>query len=138
MTDQELAGAGILAGFGVMMFAFIFIVSIFFVVTYWKIFTKAGQPGWAAIVPIYNLYVMMVIVSRMGIVWFVLCFVPIVWFVPPLVLPFKMAEAFGKSAGFGVGLLLLPVVFLPMLAFGSATWVGAAPADGNVVPEPAA
>ena len=94
----------------------------------WKIFEKAGQPGWAAIVPFYNTYVLIVEVCKLPPVWFWLLLVPcaniVAAFYVIFVVPFKLAEKFGKDAGFGVGLLLLGIVFYPILGFGSAQYVG--------------
>ena len=98
------------------------------IASYWKIFEKAGQPGWAAIVPFYNTYVLIVEVCKMPPIWFWLTLIPCVNFVVLIILmfmiPFNLAEKFGKDAGFAVGLLLLGIVFLPILAFGSAKYQG--------------
>lgn len=101
-------------------------VIVLMLVAHWKIFEKAGQPGWASIVPFYNSYVMIVEVCKLPPVWFWLTLVPcaniVALFYLVFVLPFKLAEKFGKDAGFGVGLLLLGIVFYPILAFGSAQY----------------
>ena len=124
MSEQELAiGAG-LAGLGAMMFIIWLGIAAIFVVSMWKLFTKAGQPGWAAIVPVYNSYVMIGPVCGMSIMWFIFMFVPLLNLAAALYIPIKLAEAFGKGVGFGIGILLLPIVFLPILAFGDSTWVG--------------
>ncbi len=86
----------------------------------WKTFTKAGEPGWAAIIPIYNLIVMVKIAGK-PMWWVVLYFIPLVSLVPLFVVPIGIAQRFGKSAGFGIGLALLPFIFYPMLGFGDAT-----------------
>lgn len=95
----------------------------------WKTFVKAGQPGWAAIVPIYNLYVLTQIVGRPAW-WIVLFFIPIVSIVAAFILAIDMAKSFGKGTGFGIGLALLGPIFYPILGFGSATYVGPAAAQG--------
>lgn len=89
----------------------------------WKLFVKAGQPGWAAIVPIYNTYVMTQIVGR-PILWFVLTFVPCVNFVAMVLIMIDLAKSFGKSTGYAIGMILLPFVFIPMLGFGDAQYSG--------------
>ncbi|QEL13447.1 DUF5684 domain-containing protein [Limnoglobus roseus] len=90
----------------------------------WKIFEKAGEPGWAAIVPFYGAYILITRVARMEAAWFWLLLVPVVnGFVAIgliFTLPFALAQRFSKDAGFGVGLLLLGFVFYPILAFGDA------------------
>lgn len=91
----------------------------------YKIFEKAGKPGWAGIVPIYNLFVLTEIVGR-PILWFVLCFVPCVNIVIIVLLMIDLAKSFGKTAGFGVGLAFLGFVFAPMLGFGPDRYLGPA------------
>ncbi len=90
----------------------------------WKVFVKAGQPGWAAIVPFYNIYVMTQIAGRPAW-WLVLFFIPVVSIVAAVILFIDIAKAFGKGAGFGIGLALLGPIFFPILGFGSATYQGA-------------
>jgi hypothetical protein len=89
----------------------------------WKVFTKAGHPGWAAIIPIYNLYILTKIAGRPWW-WLLLFLVPIVSLVIAIILSIDVAKAFGKGTGFGVGLALLGFVFYPMLGFGDATYKG--------------
>lgn len=89
----------------------------------WKLFVKAGQPGWAAIVPIYNTYVMTQIVGR-PILWFILTFIPCVNFVAMVLIMIDLAKSFGKSTGYAIGMILLPFVFIPMLGFGDAQYSG--------------
>ena len=92
-------------------------LSILMFISLWKIFKKAGKPGWASIVPIYNIYIMCEIAEKEW--WYVLlsC-VPFANIYAMIVLYNGMAKRFGKSGGFVAGMLLLPVVFFPMLAFG--------------------
>ena len=90
----------------------------------WMVFTKAGHPGWAAIVPFYNLYILLKIAGRPGW-WLLLMLIPLVSLVILIVVYIDVAKAFDKGAGFGVGLALLGIVFLPILGFGSAQYVGA-------------
>jgi len=94
---------------------------IFTIVGIWKVFVKAGQPGWAAIIPIYNLYILLKIGGRPG--WWILLFlIPFVNFVIAIILAIDIAKAFGKGTGFGIGLAFLSVIFYPILGFGSATY----------------
>jgi len=85
----------------------------------WKIFTKAGQPGWASIIPIYNWYILCKIVGRPGW-WVILLLIPFVNFIVGIILCIDLAKSFGKGVGFGIGLILLGVIFFPILGFGSA------------------
>jgi len=100
-------------------------VVVFMVASIWRVFTKAGQPGWACLVPIYNLIVILQIVGR-PLWWIVLMLIPIVNFVVMIVIAIDLAKSFGKTAGFGIGLILLGVVFYPILGFGDAKYVGPA------------
>ena len=100
---------------------------ILMIAAMWKIFSKAGQPGWASIIPIFNTYVMCKIAGRPGW-WLLLLFIPFVNLIIWIILCIDIAKAFGKGAGFGIGLLLLPFIFFPVLGFGSAQYQGAAPA----------
>jgi hypothetical protein len=90
----------------------------------WKTFEKAGKPGWAAIIPIYNVIVLLEIAGR-PIWWFILLLIPIVGVVIAIIVCLDVAKAFGKSAGFGVGLALLGFIFFPMLGFSDAQYLGA-------------
>ena len=100
----------------------------------WKVFTKAGKPGWAAIVPIYDVIVLLQIVGR-PLWWIVLLLIPLVSLVIAIILCIDLAKSFGKGAGFGIGLLLLGFIFFPILGFGSARYVG--PSAGGATPVPA-
>ena len=93
----------------------------------WKAFVKAGQPGWAVLVPIYNIVVMLRIAGR-PVWWLLLMFIPFVNFVIAIVVSMDIAKRFGKGAGFGIGLAFLGVVFWPILGFGSAQYMSAGPA----------
>lgn len=85
----------------------------------WACFSKAGEPGWAAIVPIYNVVVMLKIAGR-PLWWLVLMFIPFVNFIVSIVVAVDFGRAFGKGTGFGVGLAFLPFIFYPLLGFGDA------------------
>jgi len=101
----------------------------------WKIFTKAGQPGWASIIPIYNWYILCKIVGRPGW-WVILLLIPFVNFIVGIILCIDLAKSFGKGVGFGIGLIRLGVIFFPVLGFGSAQYQG--PAAGGLTPAPQA
>jgi hypothetical protein len=105
---------------GLLLILAIFVVII---ASIWKVFVKAGQPGWAAIIPIYNLYILCKIAGKPGW-WVILMFIPIVSIVIYLLVSLSVAKSFGKGAGFGVGLWILAFIFYPILAFGDATYVG--------------
>src|SRR5256885_4444159 len=111
------------------------LIALFLIVAMWKVFTKAGQPGWACIIPIYNLYVWCKIVGRPWW-WILLMLIPFVNFIIAIILGIDMAKSFGKGAGFGIGLALLGIIFLPILGFGSAQYQGPAASQGVAVTPP--
>jgi hypothetical protein len=100
---------------------------ILMIVTMWKIFTKAGKPGWASLIPIYNIFVMLDIAGKPGW-WFLLFLIPIVNLVIMILVLVSLATNFGKGGGFVAGLIFLPIIFYPILAFGSAQYKPVPPA----------
>lgn len=108
---------------GLILAVMVLAVSILMIASVWKVFTKAGQPGWAAIVPIYNLIVMLQIAGK-PVWWLILFFIPVVNLVVAVMMVVALARSFGKGTGFGIGLLLLSFVFYPILGFGDARYVG--------------
>jgi hypothetical protein len=102
---------------------FCFAASIFAIICMWKVYEKAGKPGWAAIVPIYNFIVLLEIVGRPWTHIFFLL-IPIYNIVFLIQVYHALSLSFGKDAGFTVGLVLLGVVFFAILAFGSAVYKG--------------
>jgi hypothetical protein len=98
---------------------------------YWRILTKANEPGWAALIPIYGMVKLLRIGGRSGW-WALLAFVPYVGIIADVVQSISLARVFGKGVPFGIGLLLLPFVFAPILGFGSAEYIGTAPDALNV------
>jgi hypothetical protein len=100
------------------------VVGIFFLICNWKLFSKAGKPGWASLIPIYNTIVMLEIVGR-PIWWIVLLFIPFVNLIIGIILMLDLAKAFGRGSAFAIfGLLLFPYIGIPMLAFGGSKYVG--------------
>jgi hypothetical protein len=89
----------------------------------WKVYAKAGEPGWAAIIPIYNIVVMLKIAGK-PVWWIILMLIPFVNFIIALLVCLDIAKNFGKGGGFGIGLFLLGFIFFPILAFGDAKFVG--------------
>ena len=87
----------------------------------WKAFEKAGAPGWAAIIPIYNYYVMVKMAGKEGW-WVILLFIPLVNLIVIFIVSIEIARNFGKSTGFGVGMVFLSFIFWPILGFGDAEW----------------
>ena len=99
------------------------IIAVVAIVAQWKIFTKAGKPGWHSIIPFLNLYDLFEISGFNG--WmFLLLLVPCVGEVFLYIVYWKLAQAFGKGTGFGIGMILLTPIFMLLLAFGDAKYVG--------------
>ena len=98
-------------------------ITILWIAAMWKIYAKADHPGWAAIIPIYNVYVWCKIVGRPGW-WVILLFIPIVNFIIGIILSLDLAKSYGKGIGFGIGIIFLPFIFLLILGFGSAKYEG--------------
>lgn len=84
---------------------------------FWKIFEKAGEPGWAAIIPIYNLYVL-IKVSGNAWWWLILFFIPVLNLLAAAKISIDVAGKFGKGILFGLGLTFLSFIFYPLLGFG--------------------
>ena len=104
-----------------------FIVSVLSIVALWKLFKKAGKPGWASIIPIYNIVVLFQIVNISP--WLILLMlIPIVNFVVMLVLSIvvcsRLAKAYGKGTGFAIGLFFLYPIFILILGLGDSKYVG--------------
>jgi hypothetical protein len=109
------------SGFPTGLIIFWCAVFVLLIVAQWKVFTKAGQPGWAAIIPIYNYYIMTKIAGKPGwwtILMILIPFVFSIWVIN------MISKSFGKDEGFTVGLLLLGVIFWPILGFGKAKYLG--------------
>ncbi|WP_424185570.1 DUF5684 domain-containing protein [Actinokineospora sp. G85] len=123
-TSTEVP-TGLLVGMGL----FYLVFAVFMIAAMWKIFTKAGQPGWAAIVPIYNVIVLLKIAGRPAW-WVLLMLIPLVNIVILILLYIDVAKSFGKDGGFAALLILLPFIGFPILGFGSARYVGPAAAPG--------
>ena len=107
---------------GVIIVIYLAII-VLMIASMWTIFSKAGKPGWASIVPIYNLIVLLEIVGKPWW-WLLLMLIPIVNIVILIIVWHNLSLSFGKGGGFTVGLILLNIIFLPILAFGDAKYVG--------------
>jgi len=101
-----------------------FAVIILMIAAMWTIFSKAGKPGWASIVPIYNIIVLLEIVGK-PLWWLLLMLIPIVNIVILIIVIHQLSLSFGKGGGFTAGLILLGAIFYPILAFGDAKYLGA-------------
>ena len=108
---------------GVLYVVFLIVVCAIGLIASIKIFQKAGKPGWHAIVPILNLYDLFEIAWGKGLMFLTLL-IPVVGFVVLIVLDVKLARSFGKGGGFAAGLIFFEPIFMLMLAFGSAEYIG--------------
>lgn len=108
-------------GAGYIIFSLAF--AVFMVVVMWKVFEKAGYPGIGAIIPIYNVYVEVKMAGFSGIamLWFLVPFANIIF---GIMLIFRIAERFGKSGLFALGMLIFSPIFWAILAFDDSTYQG--------------
>lgn len=117
--------------FGMIFWIVCLAVTVFYIASMWKIYTKARQPGWASLIPIYNAVVLHQMVGK-PIWWVILYFVPIVNIVIAIIVTHALSLSFGKGVGFTVGLILLGFIFYPILAWSDAQYLG--PTAGTPVP----
>lgn len=146
-TEEAVLGGALVGGAFATIFIGMLVFYILVVIACWKIFTKAGEAGWKALIPIYNVYILYKI---SGISFWTWCFIPVIvasifntlaqnggdlatlWSLIYLVImvavdvkiAIALAKAFGKGTGFMVGLVLLPNIFQIILGFSSAKYVG--------------
>mgnify|MGYP004495653349 FL=1 len=132
-TSADLAIAGITGGLMVVYGILGCVIGVLGIIAMWKIFTKAGKPGWAAIIPVYNMVVLYQIVGLNplllliligSIIPFVNFLVAIAFFVLNIISSIKLSKVFGKGTGFAVGLIFLPFIFQLILAFDKSEYVG--------------
>ena len=110
--------------FGATFLVIYLVLLIFGIVTMWKLYLKASKPGWASIVPIYSYVIYMEIIGR-PVWWILLLFIPIVNLVISIIILYDFLKSYGKDGlGFFFGTLFLPFIFLPILAFGNAKYIG--------------
>lgn len=124
-TEQML---NLFKGMGTGMLIVWIAIMVFMIISWWIVFKKAGQPGWAILIPIYNFLVILRVASKPW--WWVFALLlAIIPFAGPILLLVAMififhgiSKNFGQGAGFTVGLVLLSIVFVPILAFGDYKW----------------
>jgi len=117
-----------LAGLGAGIMIFFLAIMVFMIIVMWIIFNKAGQPGWAVLIPIFNILVFLRVAGKPW--WWIFAFLlPIIPFVGSLLylvawifIVHGISKNFGQGGGFTVGLILLGFIFYPILAFGKYTW----------------
>jgi hypothetical protein len=126
-NSNTSAGTGAAAG---IFFLFAIAAYVFYGYCWGLVFRKAGQPLWAGFVPIYSTYVTLKIIGRPWW-WLLLLLIPIVNVVLWIIIYLDLAKSFGKGVGFGLGLLFLSFIFVPILAFSDARYLGPVAAPGG-------
>ena len=130
LASSDSGGAGVI----IVIYLALIVLGV---VGFWKVFTKAGEEGWKSIIPIYNVYTLLKIVGRPGW-WLILFFIPFVNVIIWIIVALDLAKSFGKGTGFGVGLIFLGFIFMLILGFGDAKYVGpgGVPAQLGAAPPP--
>ena len=108
-------------GPGTMFWVIWCIIIVIEIAAMWKVFQKAGQPGWAAIIPIYNVIVLLQIAGK-PIWWILLYFIPLVGLIIAIIVIHNISVNFGKGVSFTLGLIFLSPIFFPILAWGDAQY----------------
>jgi hypothetical protein len=124
MGYSSSSSAATAFGAGMIIYTIVLLaISIVMIVAMWKLFEKAGKPGWAALVPYYNFYILFDIIYGNG--WkMLLLLIPFANFVFLILMYVNLAKVFGKSGGFAAGLIFLSPIFIPILGFGDASYEG--------------
>ena len=120
MLIATQCGNGYSGGFA---FLIALVVGVFMVAAMWRVFTKAGQPGWGVLIPFYNVVLMLRIAGKPGW-WLIFFFIPVINLVVQIVMTIDIARNFGRSGWFAAGLIFLPIIFFPILAFGESVYIG--------------
>ncbi len=127
LLDNDPAGAAAAAGmlaFGGIFMMVCLAIAVICIIGMWKVFEKAGQPGWACLIPIYNLYILLKVAGRPGW-WLLLFLIPLLNLVFLLLVSIDIAKCFGQGAVFGVVLIfLLGGIGYIILGFGNYRYVG--------------
>lgn len=123
--------SGIFATFDGMMMLFSSLIQIFMIICLWRLFTKAGKAGWKALIPIYNVIVLLEI-AGLSALYIVLYFIPFVNIYALFKTYITLAHKFGKSTGFGVLMMFFSIVCVPILAFGNSTYQGGDHSENTV------
>ena len=128
-TDYApLSAADTQAAAGASMFMFLYMslylaAIVLMLIGMWKIFEKAGRPGWYCLIPIYSTIVLLQIIGKPEW-WFLLMFVPLANMIVMIMMMSELSKSFGKSTGFTLALIFLCPVAMPVLGFGGAKYVG--------------
>jgi len=126
----SISSAGAILAFLSIMLIPCLIIGVISIIGQWKVYTKAGKPGWACIIPFYNLIVLLQIVGK-PIWWIFLFLIPCVNIIFVIWTINLLSKSFGQSEGFTVGILLLPFIFYPILGFGDYKYLGPSAAEAG-------
>src|SRR3954470_1408165 len=113
VQSSDDAGGAVLAAFGLGFTLVMLAFAIVMIASVWVVFSKAGEPGWAVLIPIYNAIVFLK-VARKPLWWILLFLIPFVNIVIAILVAIAIANNFGKSTGFGIGLAFLGFIFYPI------------------------
>ena len=129
MSNDEALASMLIAGGSILYFIFLIVysvvmiaLSILLLIAMWKLFVKAGQPGWASLIPGYNFWVVCDIAFNNNIMWFVFMFIPFLNIVSLCASMYGIAKTFNKGTGFAILQIFFYVITLPILAFGKAEY----------------
>lgn len=128
-SNSPAAFEAVMAFIGALLIPII-VIAVITLVGKWKIYEKAGKPGWAALIPVYTWIVMLEIVGK-PIWWIFLFFIPCVNIVFMIWTVNLLSKSFGQTEGFTVGLVLLGFVFYPILGFGTYKYLGPSAAEAQ-------
>ncbi|WP_158798245.1 DUF5684 domain-containing protein [Pedobacter sp. L105] len=130
MDYNSSSFSGIFALIGAIGIGTYLIFLVLMIASMWRLFEKAGKPGWASIIPIYNLIIMIEIVGKPTI-WILWLIIPCVNFVFGIWLTNLFVKSFGKSEAYTIGMFILPFIFYPLLAFGNNPYLGPSAAEAK-------
>ena len=125
-SSDALVGAmgGLIVIFYILALLISFALGIVLLISVWKIFVKAGKPGWASLIPFYNIWVLCEITCNNNVLWFILSLLGVTAPVAMIVVILGLAKSFGKGVGFAILTILFYWIGLPILGFGSAQYTG--------------
>ncbi len=110
------------SGVGEIIVALIYLaITVAIIAGMWRLFEKANQPGWGVLIPVYNVILMLKVAGK-PLWWLVLFMIPLVNIIFCILVPLAIARNFGKGVGYGIGLIVLPFIFYPLLGFSDAEY----------------
>lgn len=114
---------GFLATVSVTFWLICIALSVVAIIGKWKMYKKAGVDGWESLIAGHNFIVEMKL-GGIPTYWYFLIFVPFGIIAISCWKQMELAKSFGKSTGFGIGLILLNPIFTAILGFGKAQYLG--------------